>query len=144
MAIPRWQSYPVISGRTARWLLEADEGAVKTSLDLGLSKSTVQVCRDRIALPGGELVDKGRLANSFSQPGDCVQLRAEGPWKIYISSNQTRKYYKLHQPFEDRAPTIIINNATMHSIVDRDPWEDEARSFRRISVVSNRCSIGME
>jgi predicted methyltransferase len=124
--LPSWERIPVLSGATATRLIEAESGVLKVSLDLGRTEATVSVEEGSFALPDGRRVRKADLADAFSEPQDCVEIREGACRKVYLYSESSRKYYKLYQPFQDRAPTIIINNATMHSIVAKDPWQDEA------------------
>jgi len=129
---------PVISGRTAERLLNA-EGCVTVSLDLGLTQSNVEVGGEEMILPGGRAVRKDALAGAFKDAEDCIELSAGGPRKVYLFSEETGKYYKLYQPFEDRAPTIIIAGATMHTIVSTDPWQDEEEKVRTIPARGGEC-----
>ncbi len=123
--IPSYPGLPILSGHTIARLLGAEPGPFGLSLDLGRSRCEVAVESERIVLPGRRAVPRNELAEAFSEPEDCVQLRPDGPWKVYIFDPEARSYYKLFQPVEDRPPTIVINGATMHAIVGRDPWEDE-------------------
>jgi predicted methyltransferase len=125
VSLPSWHDVPIISGRTARRLLEVADGNLIVSLDLGRSQCQVGVDGNQITLPDGTLVARGELAGAFSHPEDCIELRPDGPRKVYLYSEPLRRHYKLYQPFEDRPPTIVINGVSMHAIVGRDPWEDE-------------------
>jgi predicted methyltransferase len=120
------QRVPVLSGWTARRLLGAERGEVCASFDLGRTTASVAVDADGIALPGGGRVAKDALREAFSAPEDCIALEAGGPAKVYLYSRERARYYKLFQPREDAAPTVVINNATMHAIVGTDPWTCEA------------------
>jgi len=131
--IPRPHKSFVISGRTAARMLQSPGGALKVSLDLGLSRGQVRVDSHGILLPDGERVSRDELAGAFSQAEDCVEIAGGRCEKVYIFSRQTRKYYKLYQPFEDRAPTIVIAGATMHTIVGTDPWQDEAQKVEALA-----------
>jgi len=126
MTVPAWQSVPIVSGRTAQRMLRAGEGTLEVSLDLGRGRAQVRVEDGAILLPGGARVSKDELADAFSDEEDCVRLDGGACRKVYLFSESERKYYKLFQPFEDRAPTIVINGATMHAIVGKDPWSDAA------------------
>jgi len=126
MGMPAWRSVPIVSGRTAKRMLRAGEGALEVSLDLGRSRALVHVVAGAVLLPDGTRVDKDDLSDAFSKPEDCVRLDGGLCRKVYHYSESERKYYKLFQPFEDRAPTIVINGATMHTIVGKDPWADAA------------------
>ena len=139
MCIPALKEVPVVSGWTARRLLAAPEGPAVVSFDLGLSRSEVAVEKEVLRLPDGQTVEKTCLADSFSTPEDCVEISSGRARKVYLFSDQTRKYYKLYQPFEDRAPTIVINNASMHRIVGQDPWQDEQEKAAAILPCRGEC-----
>ena len=61
------------------------------------------------------------------------------PRKVYIYSERTGKYYKLFQAQEDHAPTIVIAGATMHAIVDMDPWEDAEEKVSALRGRGGEC-----
>jgi len=129
----------VISGRVATRFLEAPVGEVHVSLDLGLTRSAVTVQEDHVLLPDGARLSKRDLAECFKDPQDCIEIAGAGCRKIYHYCPQTRRYYKLFQPFEDRAPTVVIAGATMHAIVRMDPWADEAEKTRLLSSKGGEC-----
>lgn len=139
MTVPEWKKIPVISGRMARRLLDCSEGRVEVSLDLGLSIATVTVRDDVLVLPNGREVSRSALKDLFNEPEDCVALLGDTWRKLYLYNDETRRYYKLYQPFPDQAPTIIINNASMHSIVRRGPWEDETGKVSVLPDVGGPC-----
>ncbi len=139
MQIPDWQNAVVISGRTARRLLDAPAGPLEVSLDLGRSRSTVQVEKDRVVLPDGRRPGKAALADSFSEPEDCVEIADGEPRKVYIYDRALRCYYKLFQPFEDRPPTIVINGATMHPVRGAGPWEGTEQMVREVPARPGEC-----
>ena len=139
MSVPQWQSVPILSGRTARLLVECAAGALEVSLDLGLTRTEVTAGADLIQLPGGESVSRSALAEAFSAPEDCVTVSGGACRKSYTYSIATRRYYKLYQPFDGRAPTIVINNAAMHAIVGMDPWQDEEEKVGALGPLRGRC-----
>ncbi len=139
MTMPAWKGVPVVSGRTARRLLQAGEGALEVSLDLGRTRVEVRVDGGALVLPDGACIDRDELAGAFSDAEDCVRLDGGAPRKVYLYSESTRKYYKLYQPFEDRAPTIVINGATMHAIVGKDPWQDAEDKVACLPARPGRC-----
>ncbi len=139
MVVPEWQKVPVLSGRTARRILRSEPGAVRVSLDLGKTVQVVGVEEDIVALPDGQVLPREELADAFSDPEDCVEVRDGRPRKIYFFDPGQRKYYKLYQPFEGRAPTIIINGHTMHPIAGADPWEGTRRMVQEVSGGGGEC-----
>lgn len=147
MSLPSWRQVPIISGRTARRMLEAGFGALEVSLDLGRTETAISVEADEIVLPDARRVKKAALAEVSPEAGDCIELAQGGCEKVYLYSDAERKYYKLYQPFEGRAPTIVINNAPMHAIVRKDPWQDEADKVatlprRRGECLDTCCGLG--
>jgi hypothetical protein len=112
---------------------------VSVSLDLGLSRSAVRVEKDVVTLPDGQLISRDNLSAAFSAPEDCIEIAQGACEKIYVFDHQAGKYYKLFQPFEDRAPTLVINNATMHAIVRMDPWQDEQEKVSALSPRGGEC-----
>ncbi len=139
MGVPDWQRATVISGRTARRLLDAAEGPLTASLDLGRNRHEVMVEAGALGLPDGQHVARGDLADAFSAPEDCIELRAGECRKVYRYDESLHKYYKLFQPFEDRPPTIVINGATMHPIVGVDPWEGTASMVAAVPRRGEQC-----
>jgi predicted methyltransferase len=136
---PAWRTVPVLSGRMARRILDAAPGAVDVSLDLGRSTCAVQARPESVLLPDGQSVATADLADSFSDPSDCIAVEQGSCHKVYLYSKVRRRYYKLWQPFENRAPTVIINNATMHAIVRKDPWQDEADKVAALPPRGGEC-----
>jgi predicted methyltransferase len=139
MGTPTWRRVPIVSGRTAHRALQAPEGALEVSLDLGRSRTQARVEGGALVLPDGTRVLLAELADAFSDAEDCVRLDGGVCRKVYLYSESERKYYKLFQPFEDRAPTIVINGATMHAIVAKDPWTDAAEKVACVPARAGRC-----
>jgi len=129
---PVWRPAFVVSGRTARRIARAPDGPLEASLDLGRTRSTVRIEADSATLPDGRTVDRAALAEAVSDGEDCIELTPAAPRKVYAYSRERCCYYKLFQPFEDRPPTIVINGATMHAIVGKDPWQDEAAKVGQV------------
>ena len=139
MALPELKELPVVTGRTIRKLLRCSAGTVNVSLDLGLTPSTVSVTEDSVELPDGFAVDREELDEAWRHPEDCVVLSEKGCIKAYLYSDERGKYYKLYQHEEGLAPTIVINNATMHSVVRMGPWEDEIRKVQALPEREGEC-----
>jgi predicted methyltransferase len=137
--IPEWRWVPVISGHTVARVLAAGDGEFLLSLDLGRTQTSVVVDGDTIVLRGGRAVPKADLAGAVSSDEDCVLVGEGGCRKIYIFCDETSSYYKLFQPFEDRPPTIVINSATMHAIVGKDPWQDETEKVSEVPARAGEC-----
>lgn len=120
-------------------MLDADPGRLSASLDLGLTRIEIRRSDQTIRLPAGRAIDVGRLSKSFSAPEDCILLGENTLRKAYLYSEETGKYYKLYQPTEDVAPTVVIASATMHSIVDMMPWEDAQKKTAALGGSRGTC-----
>lgn len=116
---------PIVSGRTAARLIDAAGPEAEASLDLGRTFARIRIESEDILLPDGQRIARRQLAEAFSDPEDCIRMAGGTCRKVYIYSDEQRCYYKLFQPVEHRPPTIVINGATMHAIVGKDPWQDE-------------------
>ena len=146
-AIQIWRRAFVISGRTARRIVDAPPGTLELSLDLGRTRSEAVIEEGSFRLPDGSSIGKEALKEAFSDAEDCIELTASGPRKVYIYSEERSTYYKLFQPVEDRPPTIVINGATMHAIVGKDPWQDAVEKvgevpLRRGGCLDTCCALG--
>ncbi len=114
----------VVSGWTIQELDASPDGTVEISLDLGISSVKVEVMSGTVFLPDGREIPVKSLKKSISGPEDCVAILKGKPYKMYLFSETKGKYYKLFQPEKNMAPTVVINNATMHSIKPPGPWRD--------------------
>lgn len=139
MTVPDMNRVPIVSGRTIQWLMQCPTGSITVSLDLGLGQATVKKTRDQLELPEGHAVDLEEMNDAWRHPEDCVVLSEKGCVKVYLYSEERGKHYKLHHHREGDAPTIIINNATMHSMVRMGPWEDEVRKVDSLPLHEGAC-----
>jgi predicted methyltransferase len=139
MSVPQWQKVPVLSGRTARKLLDCRSGSLEASLDLGRTRCVVQVEDEELVLADGQRLEKARLAEEFSEPEDCIEVREGRPRKVYHYDEQRRSYYKLFQSHPDRPPTILINGATMHPVSGTDPWEGTREMVAQLPKCGGQC-----
>jgi predicted methyltransferase len=139
VSVPRWQKVAVISGRVAERLLQSEAGAVEVSLDLGRYGHTVLREPEEVALPDGTRVSLQVLAGAVSSPEDCIEIRPGECRRVYTYDESRRTYYKLYQPREGVAPTIVINGATMHPIVGTDPWQGTLETVRVLPPRSGEC-----
>lgn len=130
---------PVLSGWTIRRILQSGGKKISLSFNLGITHTEISAGSEFFRLPDGQTVSFERLEDVHSKPEDCVELRETGPTKIYLYSKKTRKYYKLYQPEEDVAPTIVIAGATMHRIIGQTPWEDAEEKVSVIPRPKGRC-----
>ena len=139
MSVPSPSGDPVLSGWTIRAIAQAPPGSLTISLDLGQSRETVERSEAGILLNNGRSVTIDALESELRHPEDCVQIEAVGPRRIYFYSERTGNYYQLYQPAQNLAPTVVIGGATMHSIVDREPWKDQEEKVRALGGGGGTC-----
>jgi len=137
--IPSWRRVPIVSGRTARRILDAETSGLEVSLDLGRTRSRVETSGRDLILPDGTRLQRMRLAQVRPAPEDCIELTGGDARKVYVFDGTRRAHYKLFQPVEERPPTIVINSATMHAIVGTDPWRDEAGKVSELPARRGEC-----
>lgn len=124
----------VLSGHWLRTLVRSRrDGPVEISLDLGMTRVTVNAKDDRVCLPGGPELDRRAIRDMKFRPEDCFVAAAAGLEKIYIFSEERHHYYKLYQARADWPPTIVINNAPMHVILRHSPLDDTARKLEAVA-----------
>ena len=73
--IPRWQALPVLSGHTVRRLIDAPDGPIELSLDLGRTTTQLEISDAALVLPDGvriPVADNGR-------PITCILRTNHGP-----------------------------------------------------------------
>ncbi|MDP6107329.1 MAG: methyltransferase [Candidatus Brocadiia bacterium] len=122
----------VLSGRTARGLLDAPEGSVEVSLDLGMTRQVVRVEEGAFLLPDGSSLGRDGLAGAFREPEDCIEITAGQCAKVFEFDEASHRDYKLYQPVEGHPPTLLIAGHNMHAIVGMDPWQDARQKVRAL------------
>jgi hypothetical protein len=98
------------------------------SLDLGLSKTRVQLDGKRLLLPDGSALDLEPL--SKLKPGDVYMVEGEKVVKLAFYAGG--RYYRLLSVLPDHAPTLEISGIHMHRIKNITPWRD---AFEKISLL---------
>ncbi|MEM0043841.1 MAG: hypothetical protein QXJ51_01680 [Sulfolobales archaeon] len=94
--------------------------SIEISLDLGLSKSLIEIRGENISIEGFEL-SIGFL-REYVEEGFLYKLIGGRIQRIDLYDNG--RYYKLKPVGIDKAPTIEINGIQMHRTVGVDPWKD--------------------
>jgi len=130
----RYVEGPVILRYHVDLLLEAvkrGDRSVETTLDLGLSTSTIEIRGDE-AVIGGTPYPIRELDEAVEE-GFAYKALGGGIARLDIYSEGG--YYKLKPVAPDRAPTIEINGVQMHRTIGIDPWGDAKAKVRALGRV---------
>lgn len=114
----------VLSGYSINALLKSKEGAIKISLDLGISYSEVTKSEKSIVFPDGQSIDLSifkKISKKRSEH-DCFILEDNTLFFIYSFENSS--VYKLYEPHMDWPPTLFINGSMMHTVSVSKPTEE--------------------
>ena len=126
----RFKGYPVITSETFRIARYIDGDMIEVTLDLGLSKSLLEVTNDRVLIDGFEysLSDLSNLKDGY------VYVLING--NIYRLAYYKDKYfYRLLPISPTDAPTLEISGIRMHRTQDTTPWLD---SLEKVSLLNIR------
>lgn len=144
---------PILTKHTIMKILKQVAGnvsvfALKVSLDLGLSISSIKVEGDVIIFPQNEQINLNRLSSCIDDIDDDDVLTIVHNDLRKIAFSVGRNYYKLKAVGPHTAPTLEINGIHMHRIVGITPWEDSllkvkyARVKRGMSVLDICTGLG--
>lgn len=103
---------------------------MQVSLDLGLSRSEVELEGDLALFPSGSRVELEHLKKIKS--GDIGLVEGSRVFKLAFYSGG--KYYRLLSAGPDEAPTLEISGIHMHRIKDITPWEDSLEKIKAVRV----------
>jgi len=129
----------VLSARQVEPLLRArtaGEGAVSTSLDLGLTSTEVHLEAQRVVFPDGQWLRWERLEEILQSETGCYVVEGNEAEKIQRFSEFLGRAYSL-MPTE-RAPTLLVSGIPMHRIKDTDPRQDTLAKIRAVAPVTGR------
>ncbi len=136
------QPVPLITKKEAEKILQAKAGAAEVSLDLGMTKSKVEIKGDKVCIQSQTvpLDDFLRVKENF-----CYIVEDNTLKKAELFSNETRLYYKL-LPTTDW-PTFTLSSTPMHRHTHLSPKEDTMLKIKEISPVMGRvldtcCGLG--
>jgi len=134
MALPVILSYV-----QARPLLEAykqGQTALETSLDLGMTKTSVRLTEEGVTFPGGERLTWARIEKISQSEVNCYTVTEQNYQAIQVFSEETNRVCSL-MPTRG-APSMLIAGFVMHRIKDVDPWLDTQRKIAAITPISGR------
>nr|WP_290667970.1 methyltransferase domain-containing protein [Ardenticatena sp.] len=112
---------------------QARQREATTSLDLGLTTTTVQLDEEGIHLPDGTLLTWEQVATISATPNNVFRLEEGEPVKIQTFSTLTNRQYSL-MPTK-RAPTMLVSGIPMHRIKGTDPVADTRAKIRAVAPV---------
>lgn len=129
----------LISYVQARPLLEARRGGDRTawtSLNLGLSKTQVELVAAGIKLPKGGTLPWDAIEMAADDESACFLLRPGQLEKVQTFSHLTGRVYSLYPT--GGAPTLLVSGIPMHRIKGTDPWADTLAKIRTVAPVRGR------
>ena len=107
--------------QTQEILAARGQGAVETSLDLGLSRVEVELTADGAVFPEG-VVGWKRLEKTLKSDKKCYRVEDGGLRQISAHS-ETTGWVRSLCPTAG-APTMLVSGFPMHRIKDTEPWAD--------------------
>jgi len=107
---------------------------VEISLDLGLTRTTVELLPEGVLLDPNELIPWDAIDLINKSKNSCFNVINGQIYKIAEFSNLTNKLYSL-LPTE-RAPTMMISGVPMHRIKGVDPHKDTMEKIKVLGPLS--------
>lgn len=130
---------PVISHVQARALLatrNADQTAIRSSLDLGLSECDVSVNHEGIEWSPGLVLGWDELAQIAENESVCFELTEAGAQPIRAFSEETNKTFQL-MPTQAE-PLMLISGFAMHRFRDVSPILGAKKMVEALSPMRGR------
>ncbi len=129
----------ILSYIQTRPLLEArkrGQAVIETSLDLGMTTSSVTLITESVIFPGGEQLDWSNIEKISQSEGNCYTVTGQEIQAIQVFSTKTNRMCSL-VPTRG-APSMLIAGFVMHRIKELDPWQHAQRMIAAIAPVSGR------
>ncbi len=127
----------ILSYIQTRPLLEARKRGhrvVETSLDLGVSSTSVTLSTEGVSFATGERLDWASVEKISQSEVKCYAISAKGMQPIQTFSKGTNRLCSL-MPTRG-APSMLIAGFVMHRIKEIDPWQHAQRMIANIAPVS--------
>jgi predicted methyltransferase len=109
---------------------------VETSLDLGLTQSSVSIRVAGVGLPDDTLLSWKAVEEVAAGGSACYVVEGDSVRKAATFSEDFGRAYSLMTT--DGAPTLLNSGFTMHRIVGIDPWEDARRKIATVAPLRGR------
>ena len=127
----------ILSYIQTRPLLEArkhGQVVVETSLDLGMTTSSVTLITEGVTFPGGEQLDWSSIEKISQDTVSCYIISVKGMQAVQTFSEATNRLCSL-LPTRG-APSMLIAGFVMHRIKELDPWQHAQRMIASLAPVS--------
>ena len=128
--LSHFQTKPILEAR------QANQSAVETSLDLGLTTAAITLHSDRITLPDGQALTWPQLEEVAGNELACYLVENSQIEKIHFFSEYLNRYYSL-MPTES-APTMLISGIPMHRIKGTNPHKDTLSKIKAIAPLAGQ------
>lgn len=120
-------------------LLEARRAGLtmsETSLDLGLTTTTVTITPEGVVFPRGEHLAWEAIERISASQVNCFRVEHDAIAAIQVFSEETNRACSL-LPTKS-APSMLVAGFVMHRIKDIDPMQDTKRKIAALSPVVGR------
>ncbi len=127
----------ILSYIQTRPLLEArkrGQVVVETSLDLGISNTSVMLSPEGVSFATGERLDWASVEKISQDKVKCYTISAKGMQSVQTFSKGTNRLCSL-MPTQG-APSMLIAGFVMHRIKEIDPWQHAQRMMAALAPVS--------
>ncbi len=111
-------------------------GIKNISLDLGLTKSKIEIKDDNYVFPDGQALRKSDLRKIIKKNTMCFFIEDNSLVPISIFSEKTNNYYKLVPTLD--WPTIEISGIRMHVTSKMSPKKDTEKKISFVSPISGK------
>ncbi len=115
MVLSYIQAEPIIQA------IKSGESQVETSLDLNLSRTTINIVWQGVVLPDGQKLNLKQLEKIVKKDNKCFLIQDNEIIPIQEFS-ETTEWMRTLYPTES-APTTLVSGIHMHRIKDVTPWE---------------------
>lgn len=127
IVLSRYQCEPLLAQR-------GQPGDAVTSLDLGMSETTVHLGDDGVLLPDGSTLDWESIEHIAASENGCFRIEPDEIVHIRVFS-ETTNWVRTLMPTAG-APTMLASGVPMHRIKGIDPLADTARKVATIAPLA--------
>ncbi|VVB51333.1 Uncharacterised protein [uncultured archaeon] len=110
----------------------------EVSLDLGMTRSVVDMEDAGVSLPGGVVVGWDEV-EAISTSVLCHTVEDGVVYKAQFFAADTNRMYRLIASKEGCPPTAEIGSVRMHRVKEMDPWTDARMKVQEVTPVFGRC-----
>jgi len=127
----------VLSGFHIEEILAQEEAEISISLDLGLTRTVVQV-DDPVIFPDGQTLSLAALRRVLKKRklNDCFLIEGGDLHRIYAFDGRENHTYKLFSPTLDSPPSLWIDDSLMHAVARVTPLGEAREKVKALGFVS--------